>query len=76
MSTIMANAEDKLLTMGDLYYCTDEVDFASIPKMTGTNQLTVKAALDAMNYSTVGHINNFGVAHALQNEEIIRVGNC
>lgn len=74
--SILANAQDKLLTMGDLYYCTDNVDFATITKLTPTNQATVKAELDAFNFETVGHINNFNIAHSLQNEEIIRAGNC
>lgn len=76
MSTILANASDKLLTMGDLYYCTDTVDYTSITKLTTTNQSTVKTELDLYNYVTIGHINDFSVAHSLQNEEIIRAGNC
>lgn len=74
--TILANAQDKLLTMGDLYYCTDTVDFSLLTKLTSTNQSTVKTELDLLNFSTVGHINNFSIAHSLQNEEIIRAGNC
>jgi hypothetical protein len=76
MSTILANAADKLLTMGDLYYCTDNVDFSTISSLTATNQSSVKSELDLFNYTTVGHINDFSIAHSLQNEEIIRAGNC
>jgi len=76
MSTILANASDKLLTMGDLYYCTDTVDYTSITKLTATNQSTVKTELDLYTFVTVGHINDFSVSHSLQNEEIIRAGNC
>ena len=76
MATIMANAEDKLLTMGDLYYCTDVVDFTALTALTSTNQDTVRAELEAFNYETVGHIKNFNVTHSLENEEIIRAGNC
>lgn len=76
MATIIPNAEDKLLTMWDLYYCTDDVDFSSLTKLTSTNQDTVRAELEAFNYETVGHIKSFNVSHSLENEEIIRAGNC
>lgn len=76
MPTILPWAQDKLLTMGDLYYCTDEVDFSAIPDLTATNQSAVKAILDGFNFTTVGHINNFSVSHSLQNEETISAGNC
>jgi len=76
MVSILANAADKLLTMGDLYYCTDIVDYSAITKLTATNQSTLKTELDLFNYSTVGHINDFSISHSLQNEEIIRAGNC
>gem|GEM_PF-5989187 len=59
-----------------MYYCTDVVDYAAITKLTATNQSTLKTELDLFNYSTVGHINDFSIAHSLQNEEIIRAGNC
>jgi len=74
--TILANASDKLLTMGDLYYCTDTLDFTAFTKLTATNQATVKSELDLYNFSTVGHIDDFTISHSLQNEEIIRAGNC
>jgi hypothetical protein len=47
-----------------------------LTKLTATNQATVKAELDLYNFTTVGHINNFNISHALQNEEVIRAGNC
>lgn len=62
--------------MWDLYYCTDDVDFSTITALTPTNQVAVKAELDGYNFATVGHINDFSIAHSLQNEEIIRAGNC
>lgn len=74
--TILPNAQDKLLTMGDLYYCTDTLDFSTFTKLTSTNQSTVKTELELYNFATVGHINNFSIAHSLQNEEILRAGNC
>jgi len=76
MAAIIPWAEDKLLTMWDLYYCTDDVDFATLTKLTATNQDTVRAELEAFNYTTVWHIKSFKISHALENEEIIRAGNC
>ena len=73
---ILPNAGDKLLTMGDLYYSTDSIDFATISKLTATNQNTVKGELDGFNFQTVWHINDFSISHTLENEEIIRAGNC
>lgn len=77
MATIMANASDKLLVMGDLYYSTDyDVSSDTITSLTATNQSAVKAELDAFTFATVWHIKNFNISHSLQNEEIIRAGNC
>lgn len=77
MTTIMSNAQDKLLMMGDLYYSTDyDVTTDTITTLTATNQATVKAELDAFAFSTVGHIKDFTVSHSLENEEIVRAGNC
>ena len=74
---IMANANDKLLMMGDLYYSTDyDNTVDSITALNATNQVTVKNELDVFTYATVGHIKEFNIAHALENEEIIRAGNC
>jgi len=77
MSVIMQNQEDKILVMGDLYYSSD-YDSASdsITALTSTNQSSVKGELDAFTYQTVGHIKNFNISHSLENEEIIRAGNC
>lgn len=72
----MTNAADKLLTMWDLYYCPDTVDFSTIPALTDTNQATVLAALAALNWTSVGHIKSFSVSHSLENEKEIRAGNC
>jgi hypothetical protein len=75
--TTMANASDKLLMMGDLYYSTDyNASTDIITALSATNQLAVKAELDAFAFSTVGHIKEFSVSHALENEEIVRAGNC
>lgn len=77
MTTIMANADDKLLVMGDLYYSTDyDSSTDSITALTATNQSAVKAELDAFTFSTVWHIKTFNISHSLENEEIIRAGNC
>gem|GEM_PF-3801902 len=39
MTTIMANAQDKLLVMGDLFYSTDyDPSSTSITPLTATNQ--------------------------------------
>jgi len=73
----MANAQDKLLVMGDLFYSTDyDPSSTSITPLTATNQWAVKSELDALSYVTVWHIKEFGISHALENEEIIRAGNC
>lgn len=76
MTSIMTNQADKLLTMGDLYYCTDTVDYSAFTDLTSTNQATVESQLAALNFTTVGHIKNFKISHSLQNEEKIRAGNC
>lgn len=73
---IVPNAQDKLLTMWDLYICTDNVNFADIPKLTASNHATVKAKLDTYNYATVGHIRGFSVTHTKENETIINAENC
>lgn len=77
MSSVpITNASDKLLTMWDLYYCPNSVDFSTIPSLTNTNQSTVKTALDALSYTTVGHIKDFRVSHSKDSEDIIRAWNC
>jgi len=73
---IIANAQDKLLTMGDLYLCTDDVDFLTIPALTATNQATVKGILDGFNFATIGHIKEFSITHSKEDEKSIRAGNC
>ena len=76
MAAPILNASDKLLTMGDLYYCTDTVDFSTITALNATNQTAVKTILAALNYSTVGHIKNFSISHSKEEEDSIRAGNC
>jgi hypothetical protein len=77
MANIIPNAGNKLLVMGDLYFSSNyDVTSSTIPTLTPTNQLAVKGALDAYSYSTVGHIKEFSISHSLENEEIIRAGNC
>lgn len=74
--TLITWAQDKLLTMGDLYYATDVVDFTSFAKLTSANLASVATTLAAYTYVTVWHINNFNRTHSMTNEEIIRAGNC
>jgi hypothetical protein len=77
MATIIPNQEDKLLMMGDLYYSTDyDSSSDSITELTATNQSTVKSELDTYTFATVWHIKEFSISHSLENEEIIRAGNC
>lgn len=69
-------ATDKLLTLWDLYYSTSTIDYATLTKLTSTNEATVLAELAALTYATVWHISGFSVSHTMTNEETIRAGNC
>lgn len=74
--TVITWAWDKLLTMWDLYYTTDTIDYSTLTKLTWTNQAAVVAELAALTYATVWHITWFSINHTLTNEEIIRAWNC
>ena len=73
----MINQSQKILTSGDLFYSTDyDQALAVVASLGNTNMVSVKESLDAFQYSSFGHINDFEIKHALTNEQIIRAGNC
>jgi hypothetical protein len=75
----MAFNENILFRAGDFYYFPGGYNNApSIPAQTvnGSNQATIRAILDGMNFTSVGYIKNFETTHTLENETVTIVDNC